>query len=186
MRQLDAGALREHFARKVRQTADHRGMEYFTRLRLGQSNELGNVAQMTVGINHQNDGPGFEQCDRGEILDQVDRCVAIGDLIGDDRQGGEENRVAVLRGVSDIISSDARSGARFVFDDELLAEDRCCTSGKDARGDIGRCSRRETNDDMDRPRRIGILCHRNARQRDRGARANLKKTPATKFHHAAP
>jgi hypothetical protein len=186
LRKLDAGALREQFARQVRQAADHRGMQHVARLRFGQSDKLGDVAQVTVGIDHQNNGPGFEQRHRSKIPDQVDGFVAIGDLIGDDGQGRQKNRVAILGGVSDIVGGDARSGPRLVFNDELLAEDRCCTRGEDARRNIGRRSGRETNHDVDGPRRIGVLRHRNARQRECGARANLEKTPTREFDHVAP
>jgi hypothetical protein len=85
---------------------------------------------VTVGIDHQNNGAGFEQRHRRKIPDQVDGFVAIGDLIGDDGQGRQKNRVAILGGVSDIVGGDARSGPRLVFNDELLAEDRCAPAAR--------------------------------------------------------
>ena len=77
----------------------------------------------------------------------------------------------------DILGGDARAGARLVVDHELLAEDRRRGLRVHARHDIGGRAGREPDDDVDRPRRIGVKRCGNARAWTRNRSTGACRTP---------
>ena len=184
MGQFDAGALSKQFGGKMRQAANDGRVEHLARFRFGERDQLFDTVDVARGIDDQHHGALFEQSDRRKILRQIDRRIGIDDLVGDDRQGGKEHRVAVLGRVRDIFGGDARSGARLILDDDLLAEDWSAALGENASGHIGGCSRREPHNHMDRARRISVIRHgRSRRERQRGRTGRqMQKSATDKFH----
>jgi hypothetical protein len=102
----------------------------------------------------------------------------VDDLIGQGRERGDEQRVAVIGGAGDILRGDARSGARLVLDHDLLSDERSRAIGKQAPDDVRGGAGGETDDQADRTRGVGLRLHgaRHGRQR-RGARSQPQKIP---------
>src|SRR5262249_40563137 len=99
------------------------------------------------------------------------------------RWDGHKQRVAVRRRIYDGLSGDIAASPRAVLNNELLAEPLRQPLTREARDDVGRVTRRVADNDMARPRRIG-LCRRDARHgRERGsARCEIQKLSTGKFH----
>ena len=148
---------------------------------------------LLVRIDDQKDRRVLDERNRREVLGQIQRRIGIDDLIGDDGQGRQEQRVAVLRRVGDIFGGDARAGAGLVVDDELLAEDRPRGLGEHAGDDVGGRARGEADHDVDRPRRIGGLrqglwLEAKARERRQhgGSRRQMQKSATRQYHDVLP
>src|SRR5580704_16030488 len=86
----------------------------------------------------------------------VEGRIGIDDLIDDDGQGRQEQRVAVIGSVSDIVGGDARAAARLVLDRDLLSQQRSHALAQQAPGDVGRRAWCKADDEMDGTRRIGF------------------------------
>ena len=148
--ELDAGALREQFGREMRRGADaRRGIKHLARLLLGECDQLRDGVHVRCRIDDQHDGGGRDEADRRKILRHVEREIGIDRLIGDVGGRPEKQCVAVIGRVGRIVGRNARTGARLVFDHELLAEELPHAIAEDARRDVGSRARREADNEMD-------------------------------------
>jgi hypothetical protein len=158
--------------------------EHLARLRFGERNQFGDAVHVGRGVDDQHDRAVGQQCDRCEILDDVENGSWTDDLIRQRRERKQEQGVAIVRGVRDGLAGETSRRARLVFDDDLLAEHIGSALGKQARGDVRRRPRRKPDDETDRTRRIGVLCARCAPGGEQRRRAcgELQEVPARKRH----
>ena len=140
-------------------------IERLVRLRLAQCDEVLDAVDVALRIDDQNDRRVLDERNGLKIAGQIQRLVRIDDLIGDDGERRQEHRVAVLRRMGDIFGGDAGACAGLVVDDDLLAEDRPRGLAVHAGDDVGGRARGEADDEMDRPRRIGVLRGGETRER---------------------
>ena len=94
--------------------------------------------------------------DRREILHRIVRHLGVEagiDRVGRDRR--DQQRVAVRRGLRDLVGADIAARADLVLDEELLAEQFRELGGEDAPDDVGRPAGRERHHDANGP--VGIL-----------------------------
>jgi hypothetical protein len=96
--------------------------------------------------------------DRREIAHRVVRHVAVQPRI--DGVGGyrrHQQRVAVGRGLGDLIGADVAARAHAVLHHELLPQEVSHLGAHDARDDVGRTAGGERYDDANRLGRIVVL-----------------------------
>ena len=125
-------------------------------LRLGKREQLLDTGHAERRMHRQDERQARERGDRGEILAEVEAEIGAGDRVGDVRQRADEQCVAVRRRARDELRTDARAGARPRFDHDLLAERPAHAVTDQSRGDIGRRSRREADDQPNGPLRIAL------------------------------
>jgi hypothetical protein len=70
----------------------------------------------------------------------------MGDLLGNNRYRNEEQDITIPGTTSDVFCGNAGTGARPVFDDDLLAEVWPCAGAKNTGNYIGGGSSREADD----------------------------------------
>ena len=128
-------------------------------------------------------GHAVDACNRRDIADEIVVELVVKRRVDDVRDCDQKERVAVGGRAHDRLGRDIAGGAWSVLDDELLAEPLRQPLSHQAREDVGASSRRKSDDDTHRPRRIGLR-HRNPRHhRQRGsARGQMQKVSAGKFH----
>ena len=128
-----------------------------------------NLARIGLGIGdefgdrlHPQARPHNEQnrlIDTDRYRPEVARWLKIHllrEMLGDhDRtRRGEQQRVAVGRGLGDLRGTDPGASAGLVLDDEALSEKRLCRRGRDPRGGIDAGAGSDRHDHADRPVRI--------------------------------
>ena len=134
-------------------------------------------------IHHHDEGGARDAGDRRDVADEIEIQFRVEAHIGNGRRADQEQRVAVGGRASDRFGRDIGAGARAVLDDDLLAEPLRERLADDARDDVGRRAGGKADDQMHRPRRIGIRpCDpRNSRERG-SARCQVQKFSAGKCH----
>ena len=119
--------------------------------------ELGEVLGRQVLLDDEHHGIGAAEADRIEVLQAV-----VGQRFVErdvDRQRahvGEQQRVAVRRGLGGLVDTDRAAGAADIFDDELVAERLAHALPQHAGQRIGRAARGERHDHGDGLAGIGL------------------------------
>ena len=115
------------------------------------------------GVDRQHPLIRYDRGDRREILEGIGLHLLVQMRVdGDHAVGEQRERGAVRRGLRDQIHRDVAVRARAVFHDHGLAEELGEPLSDDPRRDIGRASRRDRHDQLDRPR--GVLRPRSERK----------------------
>ena len=108
-------------------------------------------------------GRAHDARDRRDVANEIEVELVVERRVDGVRRSDQEQRVAVRRRVHDHLGPDIAAGARPIFDDELLAEPLRQPLAHQARDDVGRAAGGIADDDVHRPRRIGL---RAVRSRD--------------------
>ena len=188
MGQVDARHHLEQLAGDVqrRGVAARRHVD-LARIGLGISDELGNRCRRHRWIDHHDQGNGADARHRRGVADEIETQVVVDRRVDGVRRHGEQQRVAVRGGAHHRLGADIGAGARPVLDDEWLAQPLRQPLTDEASDDVGRAAGRNRNGQAHRPRRVGLRVR--ATRKDRqggGARRQLQKLPARKFHDVRP
>ena len=121
MHRIEAGAVHEQRASEMGDGAHSaRSVVDLARLRIGH--EFGNRLGWDRGVDAENEGAGPEDADRDEIFLRIVVHLLQLRHDGDLRSGGEEQRVAVGRGLSNVGGSKCAARPDSVLDDKTLLE----------------------------------------------------------------
>jgi hypothetical protein len=126
------------------------------RIGLGVGNELRDRRCGNRRIDLQHQRSTNDAGDRRYVADEIETEIFIKRHVDGVRKRGQQQRVAVRRRLSDKFGGDVAARAGPVLDDELLAEPLRQPLRNEARRNIWCNTRRKTDQDADRPRRIGI------------------------------
>ena len=129
--------------------------------------------QVRVGDQHQREAAG--ERDRDQVLDRIVWQVLIDEGVDRGRRDRlEDQRVAVGPRAGDRVGGDGAAGAALVLHHHLLAELVAELLGGEPRHHVDAASRRQRNDELDRPVGPGFLRRKRAARRD-----DQRKRPET-------
>ena len=123
-------------------------------LPLRQRDQFGDRLRRHRGMHQHDIAARRDQSDRREILARVVADVGIERRIDRQRARGDQQRVAVGRGLGDLARRDGAAGAAAVLDHDGLAEARAHPLGDDARDHVVAAAGRVGHDQRDRVGRI--------------------------------
>ena len=123
-----------------------------------------------VGDQHQREAAG--ERDRDQVLDRIVWQVLVDEGVDHRRRDRlEDQRVAVGPRAGDRVGGDGAAGAALVLHHHLLAELVAELLGGEPRHHVDAASRRQRNDELDRPVGPGFLRRAASRMQRRPARA---------------
>jgi hypothetical protein len=99
--------------------------------------------------------PG-DACDRRDVAVEHKAELVVERVVDRVEAADHGDGVAVRRRADGGLGAEVAPGAGLVFDDDLLAEPFRQRRPDNARDDVGGAGRRERDDQMDRPGRIGL------------------------------
>ena len=151
--ELDAGHVREHLGREMRDAAEpYRRIIQNAGLRFRQREQLTHVLHRQLRRHRQRIGHDADHRDRREILDRIVDQLGVDDGVGDVRGGRRHaERVAVGRGLGDRIGADGAAGAGAVLDHDGLPEPFAELGGDQPSDHVDRRPRRQRDNHADLP-----------------------------------
>ena len=155
---VDAGEAREHDARKMTRRADAGGSHVEpARLRPGERDQLLHALCRDAGKHNEHAVRVDDQGDWGEVLQRIERELAVGERRNDHRaRGADDQGVAVGCGAGPDLEADRPARAAAIVDHELLAERLRQLRRDDAGDGIERGPGRLRRDHPHRPAGIGL------------------------------
>src|SRR5580692_625735 len=153
------------------------------RIALGVSDEFRDRLGRKRRIDRHDQRRALDAGDRRDIAREAE--IEIGVERGIDRARGsrEQQRVAVGGRMRDRGGADIGAGAAAVLDDDLLADALRQRLSDEARNDVEGAAGRNRDDQMHRPRRIGLRAGDTGQRRKRGdAGCQTQKSTAGKLH----
>ena len=166
---VDAGHHLEQFDGEIRRRAGGRRADAeLAGIGLGIGDEAGDVLRLKRRVHFQHQRDAIDGADRRGVAREVVRQVGEQRRVHGIGRRGEEQRVAVRRGVDDRLGAEIAAGAGLVLDHDGLAERIAQPLRCDPRGDVDLAAGGEADDQADRMRRIGLRPGDARRQRQRG------------------
>ena len=185
MRDLDAEAAQQQLHRDVRQRAvAGRGIVQLAGIGLGVGDEALEVRERRRRMAHQQLGHFRHHGDRHEILLGVERQFRLQRRVDGVVRRGEQQRVAVGRGLGGRVGCDHAARAAAVLDHERGLQIVRHPRGDEPRHQIDRAAGRERHDQPDRPLRI--FCPRAARPTGEPGAQRQRDQASVKSCHALP
>ena len=133
-----------------------RGEIELARMRFGKRDQLLHGGRLLLRRHRQHQRHGGDERDRHETVRIVGELLVKRLVDGERRRIGEQQRIAVRRGLGRLFGADIAAGAGPVVDDHRLAPFLRQLLRHHAHQRVGRGARRRRHDDLDRPRRIGL------------------------------
>src|SRR5665213_1713931 len=150
VQQIDLGGLLEHLAGEMLGGGKARTGEHdLAGMLLGVSDQLLDVVGREIRPRHDHQAGSRYLADRRKRGQHVVRHLLGGDGGDNLARGHDSDRVTVGRGARDIVVAQDATGARFVFDDDGLAELGLHRIRQDAADDVGAAAGPERDDHVD-------------------------------------
>jgi hypothetical protein len=166
VREVDAGALLQHFHREVMLAAIAARRVRQWRIGLAHvRNEFLKRFHRHCGIDREHEFVRGQRGHRHQVLQRIEGHLAVKMRIdGDERVLPEQKRVAIGRRFGDQITRDVAVRAGAILDDHGLSEALGQPRTDHARRHVGRTARRNGHDDADGLRRIRLRARRGGKQ----------------------
>src|SRR5262249_22089938 len=155
-------------------------------IRLGIGNDLGDCLGWKRCIDHHDKRPADKARDRRDVADEIETEFVVESRVTRIPRSDQKERVAVRWRSHDRLSADIAASARSILNDEWLAEALRQPLAHYACDDVGRATGRSRQNQVYRPRWIGLRPCEAWQNRKRGsARDQMQQFAAGKFHVAA-
>ena len=160
-----------------------RGVGELAGLGLGEGYKLLQRRGLHRRRDHQHQVRVVDRRHRGEIAHQRVGLVGQQRLVGGERVGHHQQRVAVGGRLGDDVGADRAARPRLVLDHELLLQRLAQLLAEDARVDVGRPARPERHHDPDWPAGPGLAQRRRGRD---GKRSDQQTASCNAMHDDPP